>query len=138
MKRRLAAGLASALWAAPAWGAEALIVVQRSPLAGLRYYEGAQLWREMRPGERLDLAREPDNPYDPGAVRVEWRGAKLGYLPRRENAAVARQMDRGLALEARITQVGRYRNGRVRVEFEVVAPLAPASAERAPAPRETP
>ena len=42
------------------------------------------------------------NPYDANAVRVEWRGVKLGYVPRRDNAAVARQMDRGAALEARL------------------------------------
>ncbi|HXF65464.1 MAG TPA: HIRAN domain-containing protein [Burkholderiales bacterium] len=122
---RLALLLAILAGAAPPLrAAEALIVVQRSPLAGLRYYEAPRLWPQLKPGERLELAREPDNPYDAGAIRVEWRGAMLGYLPRRDNAAVARQLDRGVALQARIVEAGRHRNGRARVEIEVVAPLA--------------
>ncbi len=118
-----AATLAFAAFAPPSWGAEAVIVVQRSPLAGFRHYEGAEVWRDMRPGDRLQLVREKDNPYDANAVRVEWRGAKLGYVPRRDNAAVARQLDRGAALEARVADLRENRNRSVRLEFEVVVPL---------------
>ena len=83
--------LTLALALQPAVAAEALIIVQRSPLAGLRHYEAGAVWRDMSAGDRLELVREPENPYDANAVRVEWRGRKLGYLPRRDNAAVARQ-----------------------------------------------
>lgn len=107
----------------PLRAAEAVIVVQRSPLAGYRHYEGHVVLHDMRPGDRLELVREPDNPYDSNAVRVEWRGVKLGYVPRRDNAAVARQMDRGNALEARLAALRENRNRSVRIEFEVVAPL---------------
>lgn len=119
----LAAGLAATLNALPAQAAEALIIVQRSPLAGLRYHEGGRVWHDMKVGDRLELVREPDNPYDANAIGVEWRGRKLGYLPRRENAAVARQLDRGVPLEARITRLRENRNRSVRLEFEVVVPL---------------
>ena len=103
--------------------AEAVIVVQRSPLAGFRHYDGGEVLRDLKPGDRLELVREPDNPYDANAVRVEWRGVKLGYVPRRDNAAVARQMDRGAALEARLAGLRENQNRSVRLEFEVVAPL---------------
>jgi hypothetical protein len=106
-----------------AQAAEAVFVVQRSPLAGFRHYEGGQVLRDLKPGDRLELVREPRNPYDANAVRVEWRGVKLGYVPRRDNAAVARQMDRGAALEARLAGVRENRNRSVRLEFEVIAPL---------------
>ena len=115
--------LAAALAAQPATAAEALIIVQRSPLAGFRHYQAGEVWRDMSAGDRLELVREPDNPYDANAVRIEWRGRQLGYLPRRDNAAVARQLDRGAALEARVTQLRENRNRSVRLEFEVVAPL---------------
>ena len=108
---------------APAAEVEAFIVVQRSPLAGIRHYEGGKAWRNMAVGDRLQLVREGDNPYDANAIRVEWRGVKLGYVPRRDNAAVARQMDRGAPLEARVASLRENRNRSVRVEFEVVAPL---------------
>lgn len=108
----------------PARGAEAVIVVQRSLLAGYRHYDGGGVLRDLKPGARLELVREPDNPYDANAVRVEWRGVKLGYVPRRDNAAVARQMDHGATLEARLAGLRENRNRSVRLEFEVVAPLA--------------
>jgi hypothetical protein len=47
----------------------------------------------------------------------------LGYVPRRDNAAVARLMDRGATLEARIAALTEHRNRSVRLEFEVVAPI---------------
>jgi hypothetical protein len=103
--------------------AEAVIIVQRSPLAGYRHYAGGEVLRDLKPGDRLELVREPANPYDANAVRVEWRGVKLGYVPRRDNAAVARQMDRGVALAARLAGARQNRNRSVRLEFEVVAPL---------------
>ena len=120
----LAALLASAAVLAPvAHAAEAFIVLQRSPLAAFRHYEGREAWPGLRVGEPLALAREPDNPYDANAVRVEWRGRKLGYVPRRDNAAVARHLDRGTALEARIAALRQNRNRTVRIELDTIAPL---------------
>jgi hypothetical protein len=119
----VSAALAAALASASATAAETFFVVQRSPLAGFHHYDGPGLWHEIRPGDRLELVREPENPYDAGAIRVEWRGRKLGYVPQRDNAAIARQMDRGAPLEARVTALRQNRNRSVRVEFEVTAPL---------------
>ena len=114
----------TALLAMPcARAAEAVIIVQRSPLAGFRHYAGGEVLRDLKPGDRLELVREPENPYDANAVRVEWRGVTLGYVPRSDNAAVARQMDRGVALAARLAAARQNLNRSVRLEFEVVAPL---------------
>ena len=112
-----------ALCADPASAAEAVIVVQRSPLAGFRHYAGREIWRDMKSGDRLQLVREPANPHDANAVRVDWRGVVLGYVPRGDNAAVARQLDRGIPLEARIAGLRENRNRSVHVEFEVIVPL---------------
>ena len=79
--------------------------MQSSPLAGFRYYDAGALWDEMKVGDALALVREPDNPHDANAVRVEWRGHQLGYVPRRENADVARQIDRGSRVKARISRL---------------------------------
>ena len=112
--------------AAPApRAAEAVFVVQRATLAGLRHYEAPGVWREMRVGDRLRLVREAGNPHDASAIRVEWRGRKLGYMARRDNAAAARQMDRGVPLEGRVVELRENRNRSRRFEFEVVTPLAP-------------
>jgi hypothetical protein len=137
--RRWIAALAAAVTcAAPcADAAEAVIVVQRSPLAGFRHYAAGASWHAMTVGDPLELVREPDNPYDANAVRVDWRGRKLGYVPRRDNTAVARQLDRGAALDARVAVLRQNRNRSVVVEFEVVAKLAVAGPSSPAAPQQT-
>lgn len=95
------------------------ILVQSSPLAGFRYHEAKAAFAELRAGDRLDLVREPNNPHDANAVRVEWRGRKLGYVPRRENAALAWAMDRGEPVRARVSRLREHPNPRERIRFEV-------------------
>ena len=102
-------------------GAEPVVrvLVQSSPLAGFRYHEAAGLWELLRVGDALELRREPENPHDPSAVSIAWRGRKLGYVPRRENAALAWGLDRGEPLRARISRLAPHPNPARRVEFEV-------------------
>jgi hypothetical protein len=95
------------------------ILVQSSPLAGYRYGEAAAVWPLLRLGDPLELVREAENPSDANAVRVDWRGRKLGYVPRRENAALAWGMDRGTPLRARVSRLAEHPNRARRIEFEV-------------------
>ena len=113
-------------------GANAKILLQNSPLAGFRYYEGKRLWSEMKVGDALQLVREPGNSYDFNAVRVEWQGHKLGYVPRADNEALARFMDRGSKAEARITRLKKSRNPWQRMEFEVYLDMANPVQEKTP------
>lgn len=119
---RLAAFLAL-LCAGFAWAqqarTEARILIQSSPLAGFQFHQGKRLWSEMKVGDPLTLTREPDNPYDRNAVRVEWRGEKLGYVPRADNADLARHMDRGTKVEARISRLTEGRDPWKRIRFDV-------------------
>ena len=127
---RLAAVLLAATAALPAaaQATGARIIVQQSPLAGFQYYEGKGLWEMMRVGDTLTLVREPQNRRDANAVRVEWRGEMLGYVPRRENGDVARQMDHGAAVKARIVRLTEARNPWQRIRFEVYVDLKPVAA----------
>ncbi len=95
------------------------LLVQSSPLAGFRYHAAASVWHELAEGDALDLVREPANSHDEHAVRVEWRGHKLGYVPRKENRALAWAMDRGEPVSARISKLRQSKNPRRRLEFEV-------------------
>lgn len=118
----LMAGFSAGLAAAEAsdrQSARVRIVVQNSPLAGFRHAAGEEVWPELRPGDELALVREPDNAFDANAVRVEWRGRKLGYVPRRDNAALAWALDRGEVLRARISRIERHPNPARRIAFEV-------------------
>jgi len=106
-----------------AWAQEPSVrlLVQSSPLAGFRHHAAAEVWQELRIGDPLDLQREPDNPHDANAVSVSWRGRKLGYLPRRENAAASWSLDRGQRLSARISRLAQHPNPARRIEVEVYA-----------------
>jgi hypothetical protein len=126
MKRRLALLILVWAWAWPLHAQVAAhILLQDSPLAGFQYHAGKALWPQMQVGDALTLMREPDNPHDARAVRVEWRGHKIGYVPRRENADVARLMDGGQLLEARIVRLAEVRDPWSRVRFEILIPVQP-------------
>lgn len=111
--------LVTLLAAAGAQAQQVRMLVQSSPLAGFRYHQAPALFGELRVGDALELVREPENAHDANAVRVDWRGHPLGYVPRRENAALAWAMDGGEPVSARISQLRTHRNPRRRVEFEV-------------------
>lgn len=101
----------------------ARIVVQNAPLAGFVYYDGQAVWDQMKTGDRLTLVREPANAHDSQAIRLEWQGRMLGYVPKRDNSDLARQMDHGARVEARITDLRRAANGRHRISYEISVPL---------------
>ena len=98
---------------------EVRILVQSSPLAGFSYHRAAGLWPRMNIGDPLTLHREADNPHDGRAIRVEWQGHKLGYVPRAQNEALAWAMDRGQRVSARISRMNPGGEPRQRIEFEV-------------------
>jgi hypothetical protein len=115
--------LAGALALGKAQAGDVRILVQSSPLAGFKYHAGESLWHEMREGDRLTLVREAGNEHDGNAIRVEWRGQKLGYLPRAENRAVAAAMDNGDKVDARIAKLRQHRNPWQRMLIEVFVVL---------------
>ena len=78
------------------------VLIQTSPLAGFQYHQGELFWNKLTVGDKLQLIREPDNPYDENAVAIYREDIKLGYLPRVENIAVARMMDKGQRINALI------------------------------------
>jgi hypothetical protein len=120
---RLLLWLALGLPASAGAEGNASILLQDSPLAGFQFHEGKALWKQLKEGDALTLTREPDNHYDSKAIRVEWQGHKLGYVPRRENLDLARLMDNGQQLHARITRLQQARNPWERIRFEVLAPV---------------
>ena len=116
---RLLLTISLALWLGAAQAESIRVLVQSSPLAGSQYYAVGELWSQIRPGDRLRLVREADNRHDRNAVRVEWNGRQLGYVPRAENRAVARALDDGEPLEARVSKLRQDPDPWRRVEFEV-------------------
>jgi hypothetical protein len=103
----------------PAGAEDGRVLVQDSPLAGFSHDQAAAVFAELRIGDGLRLARERDNPHDVNAVRVEWQGHKLGYVPRARNAELASAMDRGETVSARVTRLRHHPDPRRRIQFDV-------------------
>jgi hypothetical protein len=113
------AALGAGLTGAAAAAARRRVLIQHSPLAGFQYHAGAALWPRLAVGQPLALVREPANRHDERAVRIDWRGHKLGYLPRAQNTAVAQMLDRGEQMRARIAQLRTSPDPWERVTIEV-------------------
>lgn len=92
--------------------------LQTSSVAGFQYHSVEALWPQFDIGQPITLTCEADNSYDPRALRGDWQGQKLGYLPRLDNAAVSQLLDRGESLEAVIVALENSSNpwGKVRVD----------------------
>lgn len=50
-------------------------------IAGFQHHDGALVLSQIKAGDALELVPEPDNPHDPDAVAVKFRGTMLGYVP---------------------------------------------------------
>jgi len=114
----------SALLLSPfSWAEAPRLIIQRAPLAGFTHHAGSQVWSQLHEGDPLRLIRETGNPHDPLAVRVDWQEWSLGYLPRTDNGAVARALDQGTPLLARISRLREHPDPRRRIEVEISAEL---------------
>ncbi len=81
-------------------------------LAGADHHQADECWDELAAGQLLTLVREPANPFDALAVRVDCAHGALGYVPRPGNRRIALALDEGLALQARLNGLSdRYERG---------------------------
>ena len=78
-------------------GVEALVV-------GIKFHRGNA--DGIAAGESVQLVREPNNAYDPNAIRVNLRtGATLGYLTKEVAAVFAKQLDAGGDVWGQISKI---------------------------------
>ena len=62
-----------------------------------------EIIKKLKSGDIVLLEREPDNRYDENAIRVDnWQGQKLGYIPRQKNPPLAKLIDDGRLLYAKV------------------------------------
>jgi len=91
-------------------------------IAGFQYYDGIEQEQILKENDGLFLKREAQNPHDCYAIEVFRGNKKLGYLPREENKVIARMMDQGIAMKARIIKIDPeshpYRRVKMNVFYE--------------------
>lgn len=102
---------------------QASLLIQSSPLAGSQFHALPEVVDRIRVGDLLTLKREPDNPHDRNAIQVFWQGHMLGFVPRRENKAIARAMDRNQPLIARVVALRPEESPWRRLRFDISMPL---------------
>ncbi|WP_347260717.1 HIRAN domain-containing protein [Rudaea sp.] len=93
--------------------------VLRGAIAGFAYADGPRVIDRLAADDALTLVREPANPHDARAVRIDWNGCKLGYVPRAQNAEIACWLDAGHAFDARILDVAADRCAWQPVQFAI-------------------
>lgn len=106
---------------------QASLLIQSSPLAGSQYHALAEVVAQIHIGDALMLKREPTNLHDPNAVQVIWHNQLLGFVPRRENRAVARALDQGIPLFAQVVALRPQEAPWQRLRFEISMPLSTPS-----------
>jgi hypothetical protein len=78
-------------------------------VAGMAYYQAEQAMDSLQAGSPLQLRREPANAHDALAIEVLTEaGLKLGYVPQNRNPVLARLMDAGQMLQAKVLSVGSF------------------------------
>lgn len=50
---------------------------------------------DLKPGAKLELEREINNPFDPRAVAIYYENTKLGYIPKSNNEEISTFLDMG-------------------------------------------
>ncbi|GGG30676.1 hypothetical protein GCM10011378_04130 [Hymenobacter glacieicola] len=92
-------------------------------MAGTTHREGLPEYEpRLQLGQQLALVREADSVYDDWAVRVLTTGIDsfwLGYLPEGRNETVARLLDAGYPLSARLTHKA-WEDDWLHLEIEVL------------------
>ncbi|MDO5716814.1 MAG: HIRAN domain-containing protein [Tissierellia bacterium] len=73
-------------------------------VAGTTHIPGIEeLEPHIHEGDAFRFYREPDNPYDPMAIKIENEdGVKVGYVPMVDNVVFARLMDAGKLLFGKV------------------------------------
>jgi hypothetical protein len=59
-------------------------------IAGFTYYDGVDVFYELKIGTELHLKAEPNNPFDAYAVAVYYKDTKLGYILKGENKVISK------------------------------------------------
>tara|TARA_B110000285_G_scaffold220890_1_gene273164 strand:+ start:518 stop:862 length:345 start_codon:yes stop_codon:yes gene_type:complete len=79
----------------------------------LTYYDMVYIYHRLKHKSRIELKREYNHIFDKNAVEVYFEGFKLGYISLKVNSIVAKQMDIGNTVLARVKGVKRYKNNQL-------------------------
>lgn len=95
-------------------------------VAGLQFTKAKEFLDNIKAQDAVTLTPEPENQYDPKAVRVDWDSRKLGYIPRTHNSAVFDTLVEGPnKLRAIVNKVDPAAKSHMSVELAIYECLKP-------------
>lgn len=95
------------------------ILLLECNVAGTSYRDLEEIESHLQLNDSFTLCREPHNPHDPHAIAIfNEGGAHLGYIPRAKNEALARLLDAGKFLTARLVHKER-RDRWLKLDIEI-------------------
>lgn len=82
------------------------IFLFKTYIAGTTHVEDIEeIVKSLDLDTRLDFFREPDNKYDKRAIVIKTKtGAKVGYVPKKDNVIFSRLMDAGKLLFGKVSK----------------------------------
>jgi len=81
-------------------------------IAGFTYYNGIDVFHELKIGSQLTAVAEPNNQFDAYAVILFYKDVKLGYIPRDSNKEIFKFLSCGYnnLFEFRINRIDEKAN----------------------------
>jgi len=71
----------------------------------LSYFDMIYIYHKLDEKSRLELRRENNHIFDRNAVEVYFKGFKIGYISSKVNPIIAKQMDKGNTVIARVKSI---------------------------------
>ena len=81
------------------------IEILRDYLAGVGYSDYQRVLQQLKVGDKLDLTWERKNKFDPNAIRVDYKGTKLGYIAKKDNQKVHQYREGGAKVTCELTAI---------------------------------
>ena len=72
--------------------------IYRGRVMGLSYHNYCLVAKQLEAGDELEMVREENNKHDANAIRLDFKGIKIGYIARSDNQILAKLMDCDLDL----------------------------------------
>ncbi len=100
-----------------------------SKLVGVKFSEMQANIALCKPGDKLTMIREPDNPFDPNAIKVYKDKMPLGYINRDLASQLAPRIDNGnkyMCIIQAVTGGGKKLHG-VNIMIDTIEPPEPVA-----------
>lgn len=81
------------------------VEILRDYIAGVGFSDYKKVLDQMKEGDKLDLVWERRNRFDSKAIRIAWKGTKLGYVSRKENAKIHQYREGGAKVTCELTAI---------------------------------